>query len=110
MPKQQINPGEDCPYCLTTTRPGSTACSGCGETRQYDFVGVKGVVANILKTLLVVVGVMGFIVIGLEMQGSEGVFLAWLYASLFLTLCFLPGYFLYTKYGEYVWVRLPSHI
>ena len=39
---EKVNPGENCPHCQTTSKPGSTVCIGCGAVRRLDYVGTEG--------------------------------------------------------------------
>ncbi|SHN65519.1 hypothetical protein SAMN02745728_01538 [Desulfovibrio litoralis DSM 11393] len=97
MSKEKINPGEECPFCLTTTARGSVVCSACGAARQYD---VYGFVGGLIK-LAGVVAVICLLVGAFAIFFSDNKILPFLIMVVPLIIVTL----LRRKFGTYGWVR-----
>ena len=104
MSKDEINPGENCPHCRTTSKPGSTVCTGCGAVRRLDYVGTEGQwVAFVEKSIETVIAPTLLIAILVVCMSAELRFLAIAYIIAAGGLGYWTITSLRKKYQKYAW-------
>ncbi len=103
MSKEEVNPGEDCPFCLTATKPGSSVCTSCGANRVFD-VTSKNVVAVTALNLFVKIAAVIMVLVGAGMISSNyNVLALFVFAGMILMVV---GADRFSKScSEYMWQR-----
>ena len=103
MSKEKVNPGEDCPFCLTATKPGSTVCASCGASRVFGPIGQAKHLVKLAQVCLVpVVIILFFCAMGAGMSGRSGLSIC---SLAFIGLCIYGVVSFEKKQSEYIWQR-----
>ena len=103
MSKEKVNPGENCPFCLTVTKPGSSVCTSCGANRVFAVIKENFFFITALNLLVKFVAIILALVSVFQFAGDH---IAWGMLSIAsIALVVFGATYLEKCCSEYMWER-----